>query len=204
MSRITKIIFIILFGVGTGFAQTQQEEPNMSKMTLDEQFKYFRNNSENYGEYKVMKATKLNSFWSVVQDSLKTKNSSIVARDSEIAQLASTIDGLQNELEQTKEALTSSQEESAGIPVFGILINKGSFVIFFYIFSAVLLVAIGVLAFLFSTSNTVTRQTSKDNDELHAQMKELRQKFMDREIVLKRELQTERNLVEELKNKVIV
>lgn len=203
MERITKIIFLLLFVTVTGFAQTQQDEPDFSTMSLDEQFKYFRSDAENYGEYKVLKATKLNSFWSVVQDSLKTKNGSIAERDTEIASLNSTISGLETNLEETKTALQQSEEESAGIPVFGILINKGGFVIFFYIFSAVLLIAIGVLAFLFSTSNSVTRQLTKDNESLHVQMKDLRQKYMDREIVLKRELQTERNLVEELKNKVI-
>lgn len=193
-----------MFGVATSFAQTQDQEPDMSTMSLDEQFKYFRANSENYGEYKVMKGTELNSFWSVVQDSLKGKNMAITTRDEEIAKLNQTITGLETNLGNTQTELTKSQEESAGLPIFGILIDKGGFAIFFYIFSAVLLITIGVLGFLFSTSNNVTRQTTKDNDDLHEQMKELRQKFMDREIILKRELQTERNLVEELKNKVIV
>ena len=83
------------------------------------------------------------------------------------------------------------------------MVVKQNFAIVFYIILVLLLTAIGILTFLYSQSNAVTKRTIKDNDDLQVDIKEMRQKYMDREILLKRELQTERNLVEELKNKVI-
>lgn len=203
MNRISKVILslmILSFG-----AKAQDDTPKVDPSTqnLTEQFRTFRDDAENYGAYKVLKATELNSFWGIVQDSLAVKNKSIREGNALSAELSATITGLETELATTQVSLAESQAESSSISIFGIMVVKQNFAIAFYIILVLLLAAIGILAFLYKQSNVVTKKTIKDNDDLQVDIKEMRQKYMDREILLKRELQTERNLVEELKNKVI-
>jgi hypothetical protein len=203
MKRISKVILLLIlvsFGVN---AQDDTPKVDPSTQTLTEQFRTFRDNAENYGSYKVLKGTELNSFWGIVQDSLAVKNKSIQVGNTLNSELSGTITGLETELGTTQVSLAESQAESSSISILGIMVVKQNFAIVFYIILVLLLATIGILAFLYSQSNSVTKRTIKDNDDLQVDIKEMRQKYMDREILLKRELQTERNLVEELKNKVI-
>jgi hypothetical protein len=203
MKRISKVILLLIlvsFGVN---AQDDTPKVDPSTQTLTEQFRTFRDDAENYGSYKVLKATELNSFWGIVQDSLAVKNKSIQVGNTLNSELSGTITGLETELGTTQVSLAESQAESSSISILGIMVVKQNFAIVFYIILVLLLATIGILAFLYSQSNSVTKRTIKDNDDLQVDIKEMRQKYMDREILLKRELQTERNLVEELKNKVI-
>ena len=203
MNRILKVILsLVLISFG---AAAQEDTPKVdpSTQSLTEQYRTFRDDAENYGAYKVLKATELNSFWGIVQDSLAVKNKSIKDGNALSAELSTTITGLETELSTTQVSLAESQAESSSISILGIMVVKQNFAITFYIILVLLLAAIGILTFLYSQSNVVTKRTIKDNDDLQVDIKEMRQKYMDREILLKRELQTERNLVEELKNKVI-
>lgn len=203
MNRISKVILsLVLISFG---ATAQDDTPKVdpSTQSLTEQYRTFRDDAENYGAYKVLKATELNSFWAIVQDSLAVKNKSIKEGNALSAELSTTITGLETELGTTQVSLAESQAESSSISILGMMVVKQNFAIAFYIILVLLLAAIGILAFLYSQSNSVTKRTIKDNDDLQVDIKEMRQKYMDREILLKRELQTERNLVEELKNKVI-
>jgi hypothetical protein len=203
MKRISKVILLLIlvsFGVS---AQDDTPKVDPSTQTLTEQFRTFRDDAENYGSYKVLKATELNSFWGIVQDSLGVKDKSIQEGNVLSTDLSTTITGLETELGTTQVSLAESQAESSSISILGIMVVKQNFAIVFYIILVLLLATIGILAFLYSQSNSVTKRTIKDNDDLQVDIKEMRQKYMDREILLKRELQTERNLVEELKNKVI-
>ena len=203
MHHISKVILASIFISFGAVAQDDTPEVDPSTQSLTEQFRTFRSDAENYGEYKVVKGSKLNSFWSIVEDSLAVKNNAIAAGNTLTAELNGTITGLETEFSSTEASLAESQAESSSISILGIAFAKQSFAIFFYIIMVVLLLVIGALTFMYTQSNLVTKGTIRDNDDLHNEIKEMRQKYMDREIVLKRELQTERNLVEELKNKVI-
>ena len=203
MNRTSKVILSLVL---ISFAATAQDETlkvDPSTQSLTEQYRTFRDDAENYGAYKVLKATELNSFWGIVQDSLAVKNKSISEGNALSAELSTTITRLETELGTTQVSLAESQAESSSISILGIMVVKQNFAIAFYVILVLLLTAIGILTFLFNQSNAVTKRTIKDNDDLQVEIKEMRQKYMDREILLKRELQTERNLVEELKNKVI-
>ena len=201
MNRHFLSIMLLSLVFNVGLAQTEQ--PESSAQSLTERFKSFRANADNYGEYKVIKATDLNSFWSVVEDSLKVKNSAIASGNENIVSLNSTIEGLQQELGTSQANLEESKAESSSIVILGSQVNKQSFAIFFWVITSVLILALGAMTFLFMRSNAITKQTLADKKELDDKVNDLRHKYTEREIVLKRELQTERNRVEELKNKVM-
>ena len=62
MNRILKVILsLVLISFG---AAAQEDTPKVdpSTQSLTEQYRTFRDDAENYGAYKVLKATELNSF----------------------------------------------------------------------------------------------------------------------------------------------
>lgn len=201
MNRPILSILILCLVFNISFAQSDTEPAK--DLTLTEQFKAFRADANIYGEYKVVKATTLNSFWSTVEDSLKVKNNTITANASTITELNSTIAGLEVDLSSTQVSLEESKAESASLAVMGMQVDKHNFASAFWIITFILIVGLVVIAFMYTRSNKVTEKTLKDNEGLSKEISDLRHKYMDREIVLKRELQTERNRVEELRNKVM-
>ena len=200
--QILSILIAFLF-VNVSFAQTETEVEPVENLSLTEQFRAFRAEADNYGEYKVIKASKLNTFWSIVQDSLKLKNTAIASGAATEVTLKSTIVGLEENLSTTQVALEESKAESASLSVLGMQVDKQNFAIAFWVITLLLAAALAVMIFLYKQSNVVTKRTLKDNQDQSTEIIELRQKYMDREIKLKRELQTERNRVEELRNKIM-
>jgi polyhydroxyalkanoate synthesis regulator phasin len=198
-----RFLSIIIVGLACNFAVAQTTPTDNTNQSLTERFRSFRANADTYGEYKVMKATELNTFWGIVEDSLAVKNSTMTADAATITSLKNTIDGLEQELSSTQADLEESKAESSSIVILGAQINKQRFTIFFWILTFVLLSGLGIMTFKFKNSNTVTKRALGDKRELDEQIQALRHKYTEREIVLKRELQTERNKVEELRNKVM-
>ena len=197
------VLSILILFLSFNFLSAQTDNEPAEELTLTEQFKAFRADADIYGEYKVIKATKLNSFWSVIEDSLAVKNTAISDNATTIITLNSTISDLEESLSTTTVSLEESKAESASLSVLGMQVDKNNFVIAFWIITIILVAALVVMTIKYTQSNIITRRTLKDNDAQSTEINDLRHKYMDREIVLKRELQTERNKVEELRNKVM-
>ena len=175
---------------------------SISAQTIQEQFEEFREEASTWEEYKVIKIYRLRDFWNVVSDTLTRNQTDIMTANREIKSLNKEIDSLQSSLSMIKEELKESESLNSSIGFLGIDINKIFYNIVVWTIIGVLCFSIGTIYLMFKARNRTTRQTRKDHEELVTEFKEYKEKSTQKQIALKRELQTAINTLEENRIKV--
>jgi preprotein translocase subunit SecF len=176
-------------------AQALDEEVN----TLNKQYETLMKVSTTYQEYKVIKHVRLNEFWKNIQDSIQTAKVEQQALKQEITDLNADLLTTQNNLGEVTTNLEASNHDRDRIDFIGIPLTKAFYnsVVWGIIF------ILGGLALLFfyrfNKSNTVTRITKKEADTLFNEYDNYKKNTRDKELQLKRELQTAINTSEDLK-----
>ncbi len=194
---------IILMSVGlTNIAFSQDEEEDRGPQDLATQFDELKENSESYNAYKVIKTSRLNSFWKEVVDSLNGYRRDLVGSGKEIAQLNSKINQLTAEVDNLKIKLDESEARNSTIGFLGMEINKS-------VYNTIVWSIMGGLVFLtismflaFKNNKVVTRKAKKDYQDVLHEFEEYRKTSREKQMKLGRELQTERNKLEEIKDRL--
>ena len=173
-----------------------------AQQTLSEQFYQLKEESNNYQEYEVIPRTELDAFWSVVEDSLQKQRNGITQRQATIQNQEARIDTLEQTLQTRDEELAESEYNSSRLNVLGIPVQKNSYVVFSFALYTGLLVFGFIFLFRYRRSNVVAVEKRKEYELAQEELESYKKKSRDREIKLRRELQTEINRVEELKKKI--
>lgn len=176
-------------------AQTADEEVN----TLDKQYETLMRVSTTYQEYKVIKHVRLNAFWKNIQDSIQTAKVEQQTLKLEIAELNGELLTTQNNLAEVTSNLEASNHDRDRIDFIGIPLTKSFYnsVVWGIIF---ILGGFALLFFYrFNKSNSITRSTKKECDTLFNEYDNYKKNTRDKELQLKRELQTAINTIEDLK-----
>lgn len=198
-------------------AQGTTKEDNKSAAALSGQFSDLKTKSNSYTEgsreYKVVNVALLNSFWQSVQATIKeveqkqVKDLSATRQSLETAQ--ARIDEQEKEIEvlrqdnaQKEAAVQQSEDAVNNLHVLGIPIHKQVYVILNTAIIALLLIMLGVLYTQYNSSKKVTDQKKKEFDDIDREFADFKKNAREREIKIKRELQTEMNLVAELSEQV--
>jgi septal ring factor EnvC (AmiA/AmiB activator) len=196
-----RFIFIAVLAVlpFSGIAQEgDPEEPN----TLKNQYIQLKNNSNSYQQYKVVDKIKLDGFWSAVEDSLNESSADISGLNAEVRTLKKTVSTLETNLAKRDSSLSDQSYQIEHMSFLGIDMTKGGYIIFSWVIIFVLILAVLILFFRFSSANKTTKGTKKDFSQLQEDFDEHKRKTRDKETKLMRDLQTEINRVEELKGKL--
>lgn len=179
---------------------TQPQEPQEEgPKTLTEQFLFLKKKSNSWQEYKVVKETMLNSFWANIQDSLATFHRQLSETQAKVDAQNEEIQKINETLAAKDKTIQASEHASTHISVLGIDFMKESFVTFFWIAVSVLALLLALAILQYKRSDQVTAKTRHDYRSLQHELEEFRKKALERERKLRRELQTERNTVEELR-----
>lgn len=181
------------------FAQDNAEDQKPASM--EEQFRQFKKDANTYKQYFFYEEAQLNSFYDAVSDSLNYLKHIINNQHSEIDSLTKETNNLTKQLADTKEKLSDTKQQVDEINAFGGSMKKQSFATLMYTLVIIFLLVALLAVFLFLRSNKITREARHDLDFVKEEFEIFRRKSKDKEMKLNRELQTERNLVEELKNK---
>lgn len=193
------LLFALLLPSVCIFAQDPATE---EQGTLTESYDEMYSKSGNYNEYKVIKMNRLNAFWSTVEDSLAMYREEISGQRGEIGELETQIGSLNDRIDALQQDLEAAVARADGFMIFGILIPKTVYNLVVWGIVAALVV---LLVFLFGShmrSQKMYRITRKEFRELVEEFEDYRKKSYDKKIKMGRELQDERNKVEELKNKL--
>lgn len=177
-------------------------QDDASSQTLKAQFDEMLESSETYTEYKVIKRSKLSEYSRAVQDSLSKSRSEIIGLKSEVTELKSQVRQLTTRITDLEAQLDESESLRDSLSFLGLNMNKATYHSVVWIIIAALMV-FGVFAYTsFMRSNKVTSKTKKEMAALEVEYDEHKKKSHEKQIKMGRELQTERNLVEELKAKL--
>ncbi|WP_299820868.1 hypothetical protein [uncultured Pontibacter sp.] len=195
-------------------AQDAATQEAQASAKLQSQFKGLKENANSYREgsreYKVVNVSALDSFWKSVETNIKATEAKLDKARSgskeELQQAQSKIDAQQAEIVALQKDNALKDEEvkkSDSISIFGVFyIPKQAFVILMFSIIGVLLLIAGILYFQFKNSKVVTEQKKRAYDEIDAELQEVKKVAREKELKLKRDLQTEMNRIEELNQEI--
>lgn len=198
--------FLCFFTIVVGAIAQENETSNLNATTeevetvktLQHQFQFIKDKSNSYQEYKVVKITNLNNFWNNVKDSIAAQKAEYLAAQKEIESQKAALQKLQKEYNIKDDELQKGDYEKAHITFLGIdflkenyiFINTG--IIFF------LILILAVLFFKYKGSERVAQIKKNEFESIDRELNNHKAKSREREIKIKRELQTEMNRVQEL------
>ena len=194
------IVFYFLM-IGLSSSAIAQDEP-VGPPTLEEQFRSLKDNSNSYQEYKVVRETLLDQFYSNVRDSLITIRQDILDAQNKIAAQQQEITRLQEELEERQLAVEESQYDIEHIEFLGIDVQKSTYSTIVWSIIAILLIILAVAIYKYKSSNKVAVKKKNEYETLDNEFNEFKIRAREKETRLMRDLQTERNAVEELNQRL--
>jgi len=204
---------IILFGQ-TLFAQTLSStaprKPSYSKRVVDTvkntdpslkgQYVFLLSRSKTINGYKLINPNRLASLWQSVNDTLKKERISLAKANAKSAELANKINNLQSEVNSTESSLASSNNKLNEINLLGISFAKGTYNII--VWSIILILALALFIVIARSAKNINeaKHRSQLYEEISQEYQTFKTKANEKERKLARELQDERNLIEELRN----
>ncbi|QHT70127.1 hypothetical protein GXP67_27510 [Rhodocytophaga rosea] len=183
--------------------------PTGGNNSLAKQFFSLRDKSNSYQEYKVIKQTSLNTFWKNVQDTLTQARKQLQAiqgnTNSQLQAVQAKMDGQQAELTRLKSSVAERDEKlktiaynTDRINVFGLNLLKDTYIYLNIAIISILVLLLGGAIYKYKDSNKVAVSKVNEFETVKSELNGCRQKLRERETVMGRELQTERNKIEEL------
>lgn len=196
INRMLLLGLALCLALTTGFAQ---EAPG----TLDGQFNELIESSNSVKsssgrEYKVVNLQDINNIWKNVQDHMAASKQEFETTQDKVESLNQEVSKLTQKIDEQQSIVEASEHAATHISVLGLDIPKDKFVGAFWITTAILLVLLAGAIFQFKRSRNVTQRTQLNFMQLQEEMEELRRTSLEKERRLRRELQTERNAVEEM------
>lgn len=170
--------------------------------SLSAQFSELKDKSNTFQEYKVIKITNLNNFWKNVQDTLKAEKQEILEAHQEIALQKGELVKIKQAYQQKEKELQQSDYEIAHINVLGLDILKSNYIYFNWGVILILMTLLAVIFTKYNISNKVAQAKKSEYEAIDRELNDYKQKAREKELKIKRELQTEMNRVEELNQEV--
>lgn len=197
MKRAALLLICVLSGVGI-FAQTAADALKNDNQTLRERYLLMKTKSQNYQEYKVIKENILDGMWKIVLDSSAAKQAAINASKAEIGKLQAELTKNIDALKAKEDSMQDIVHASTHITVLGISFDKGFFA---GMMGVILLLAGLAIAGVIYSMKVLRRNLTEKEDlanTISAEYEEYKRKAMDKQTKLSRELQNERNKLQEL------
>ena len=188
--KILVTFLIIAFAIQ--FDAQAQEDAKLAN-----QYQDMIESSETFEKFKVIPITKVNSFGQIMNDSISALKEGVASaksakrtaekqRDSAKSQMAA----IKTELEETESAVNE-------MPFLGIPMSKTTYNIVMWSIIVVLIAGLVIVYVMFLNSFRMTRQAKKDKDLVDQELEDLRKRSHDKQVKIKRELQTALNKLEE-------
>ena len=184
------------------FGQDLSTTEPSADQSLKSQFQEILDRSETYTEYKVIKRTDLSQYSKAVQDSLRTNRVEINTLKNTVNDQKSQISELSKRITDLENQLAESEELRESLSLLGLNIYKTTYHLIVWLIIGVLLI-FGVFAYTsFIRSNIITSKSIKEYKALEVEFEDHKKKSYEKQLKIGRELQTERNKIEELKTKI--
>jgi uncharacterized membrane-anchored protein YhcB (DUF1043 family) len=187
------VIFSVLGLVNLSNANAQEEAK------LSEQYQNMIESSETFEKYKVIPITKVNDFGQILNDSINSLNQKVSSSKSAQLNAEKERDSAKAQMNDLKSELEEAQSKVEEMPLFGIPMTKTTYNIVMWSLVVVLLAGLVIVYIMFMNSFRLTKQAKRDKDRVDEELEDLRKRSHDKQVKIKRELQTALNKLEEYK-----
>lgn len=192
------LLLICALTISGAFAQTAADALKSDTQSLRERYLVMKTKSQNYQEYKVIKENILDGMWKIVQDSVSAKQAAIHKAQAQINQLQAELAKNTDALKAKETSMRDIVHASTHITVLGIDFDKGFFAAMFGIILLIAgLVIAGVIYRMKVLHKSLTEKEELANS-ISTEYEDYKRKAMDKQTKLSRELQNERNKLQEL------
>ncbi len=192
-------IFIILFFLITisVFSQNKKNQETINSVlktgTIEEQFNTLIDKSNDFQEYKNLKHINLNRFRKNFNDSLKATKQKFQEMYAVIGKQKQNIENLKSEINKLNTKIESISVNKDTIDFFGMRLTKASYNTILWSLILAFLATTLFFLFKFKSSNSITKEAKNNLAEIEEEFEEHRKKALEREQVLRRQLQDEIN-----------
>jgi len=186
------IFYLLMIASQIGWSQNQ---------TLNQKWNNMLENAETYQHYKVIKKVELAEVQKAVTDTVTALEAEIKQEAAQIKEQKGQIASLQQEIDQLKLKIETLSNAKDNMTFMGNSVDKYSYAHTLWFFVFLILAACAVLFFFFRRSNHIAVQKVNDYEDLFSRFEEYKKNKIETERKLKRELQTQLNLLEEFKRK---
>lgn len=194
---------VLFFALNTNHAAAQQTAKDSvnADPSLRGQYQSILSKSKNLNGFKVVNPTRLNSFWKSVNDTLRSERRQMPALKKQIAEQQKTIADLKVQLSGKENALNSTNQKLDEITFMGVSFSKGSYNTM--VWTIILVLALALIVIIVRSARLLheAKYRSSLYEEISAEYQSYKVKANEKEKKLARELQDERNKLEEIKSR---
>ncbi|OBX26234.1 hypothetical protein LX77_01884 [Gelidibacter algens] len=174
-------------------ANDQDDTLSLTEGSIDNQFEYVIQKSNDYQDYKVVKKTWLYTLKSHTIDSLKAIQKNLLDTQAIVNNQATEITSLKSNLSETKSTLTDTNEEKDNMALFGLQMSKSNYNVLMWSIIGALFALLLFFIYKFRNSNSVTKLAKVTLVETEEEFEEHRRTALEREQKVRRQLQDEIN-----------
>ena len=175
---------------------------SLKAQTLQDQYAEYYERASNWEDYKVIKAYQVKEFWGIVTDSLDMYRDNIHQANVRITGLDEKIKALETDIAGLKSSLEASNEINDSITFFGIDFKKAAYHTFVWVIIAGLAAAVVFIYLVFLRTRMLNKKLTRDNQYVNREFMDYKERANQKQVHLKRDLQTVINALEENNIKV--
>ncbi|MBE7176418.1 MAG: hypothetical protein INR69_08455 [Mucilaginibacter polytrichastri] len=187
-----------LFLLGVSAQEKATEAPKVYPKNLGGQYQEMIDKSNNFQGYKVVKIERLASFRKNVMDTIAREKQHIAELQAKLNSQTGSLSQMKASLGSKDQQLEATKADADQISFIGIPMNKSSYSTLMWGALLVLVIALAVVIFQSTGYRREAKYRIKLFDELSEEYRLFKTKSNDKEKKLARELQDERNKLEEL------
>lgn len=167
--------------------------------TLNERYNLMKSKAQTFQDYKVIKEFVLDGVWKIVMDSVNKQELLLMQSHENISRLEANLQSVELTLRRERESAAGIVHDSTHISILGMDFKKSTFLtLSTFIFAAFVLIIsfiVGKMKLMYANM----KEKILVADMITHEYEEFKRKTLEKQTKLSRELQNERNRIEELK-----
>lgn len=194
-------LFLAFSLLASTLSSAQPSAVDEQHLTLRDRYSLMKSKAETYQDYKVIKEAVLDGVWKIIMDSVKSQKLLAAEGRQIISKSEADLKATQLTLTKEREAAAGVVHDSAHIAFLGIDFKKGVFLAIVVIIFSSFILLVSLLAAKMKLLRATTNEKIVIADLVTKEFEDFKRRALDKQIKLSRELQTERNKLEELKSR---
>jgi uncharacterized coiled-coil protein SlyX len=197
--RILPLIALLILMIGA--EKSQAQDSVKVDPSLNGQYRQLLSQSKNFYGSKVITPQRLGTFWKNISDTLRTERKQLRTSKASIAAQQKTITELKNQIAGKETALSTSNQKLNEITFMGISFEKSTYNTI--VWSAIVVLALALAFVIIRSAKHIHEAKYRSGlyEEIATEYQSYKVKANEKEKKLARELQDERNKLEEYKSR---
>jgi len=175
-----------------------QDTTKVVNQTLNMQYTEMLRKSRNLDGYKLVNPNRLSTFWKSTADTLRKERRGLAEARAKVNTLSTSLENLKSTLSSSEQELAESTAKVNQVSFLGFPMEKGTYNLVMWGTVIVLAIALTICIIQSTRARMEARYRVKLFEELSTEFQTYKVKANEREKKLARELQDERNKLDEL------